>query len=116
MKLNWVGVEGVSLLARENIARTLNRTGEMALRCSHMTRETAQKIASLNSLLLDYVSMYYKDKPTQYYIFRINYHLNFQNKLRKEEKKKRQLLSIRNTVIASVTLYLLCLLGLVLFL
>ena len=102
VKLKTRGIEGFSSRAKEIMEDSLELRGEFTLAVTYMPRETAQKIATMNNLSLDYDKVIWKGKPEEYYIFRVDH----QQKLRGEQKERRKWKFIRNLGLASILAFL----------
>jgi hypothetical protein len=111
IRLKTKGVEKFSLRAKELMEDSLEARGEFALAVAYLPRETAQKIATLNNLTLDYKTVMWKSRPEEYYLFRIDY----QQQLWQGLREKRKWTFIRNLTLASILAFLLGLLSQIFF-
>lgn len=103
LRLKWRGVEKVSPKGRKVIEDALETLGQIAIATTFMPRATAQKIAKLNDLTLNYKTIIYKGRPTEHYVFQID----SQRVLHRELIRRRQLRFIGNLTIAWVVVFLL---------
>ena len=106
LRLKTKRIEGFSLKAKEIMEDSLELRGEFTLAVTYMPRATAQMIATVNNLSLDYTTILWKGRPEEYYIFRVDY----QQKLRAEQKERRKWRFVRNLTLASILAFIIGLL------
>ena len=87
LRLKWRGVDKISPKGKEVIENGLESLGQISIMTNYMPRETAERIAKMNKLTLDYMLINYRGKPTEHYIFRID----SQGILRRELTRRRRL-------------------------
>ena len=107
LKLKWRGIDQISSIGKETIEDSLKSIGQISLATSFMSRTTAEKIAKLNKLTLDYVTIIHKGKPTEHYVFRID----TQGLLRQKLTRRRRLRFWGNLTIAWIIVFLFSLLA-----
>jgi hypothetical protein len=106
IRLKTKGIEKFSPWAKELMEDSLEKRGEFTLAVTYMSRTTAQMIATLNNLSLDYKTVMWKGRPEEYYLFRVDY----QQQLRQGLREKQKWTFIRNLTLASVLAFLIGLL------
>ena len=106
LRLKWKGIEEVSPKGKEVIENRLKLLGQITILTTYMPRTTAQKIAKLNDLTLDYRTIIHKGRPTEHYVFQID----SQRVLRKELKRRRRLRFWENLTITWILVFLFSLL------
>lgn len=101
LRLKWGGTK-VSSKGQEVIEDALESLGQISIATSFMPRTTAEKIAKMNKLTLDYMTVTHKGKPTEHYVFRID----SQGILRRELTRRQRLRFWGNLAIAWVIVFL----------